>query len=240
MKKKKIFSGIVTALIIFANACKPADYYYGEYLENGEVYYPGRVDSLSIIPGNERAQLRFRATTDPKVNQVKVYLRSSLSPKPDVLSFPINVGEHGKFKMIDLNNLSEATYTANVYSFSSEKDSSRVVSASQFIYGKSYINTLVNRSFSKFDLTAPSKPYLVFARENNLPKEGSFYHMQFTEVTYLSNKGDSTKVQVTPYHDYVELVDIAKPSTLKYRTFYKPVQTSIDYFTTAFEDIEFK
>lgn len=215
-------------------SCKPADHYYGEYLSNGEIYYPGRIDSLSIIPGNQRALLRFRATTDPKVNTVKIYLRSSLSPKAEIISAPIESGEHGNIKIVNLDNLSEATYTANVFSFTAAGDSSRLVTASQFVYGQSYIRTLVNRSFTRFDKSNPTNPFLVFVRENNLPREGNFFPMQMTEVTYLRNTGDSATVRITPYQDFAQLTNIKSPSTVKYRTVYKPIPTSIDFFYTPY------
>lgn len=235
---RKVLNYILAGLgiIFLAYSCKPSDYYYGEYLKNGEIYYPGRVDSLSIIPGNQRAILRFRATTDPKVNSVKVYLRSSLSPIAEIKSYPIEANEHGKIKTIALEQLFEATYTANIHSFTSQGDSSRAVTTSQFIYGQSYIRTLVNRSFLKFDRTNSNEHFLVLARESNLPRQGTFYPMQFTEVSYLNNSGDSTTVRITPYEDFVSLKNIASPSTVRYRTVYKPVLASIDYFYTAFTE----
>jgi len=235
---RKILNYIIVAIgiVFMAHSCKPSDYYYADYLKNGEIYYPGRVDSLSIIPGNQRAILRFRATTDPKVNSVKVYLRSSLSPAAEIKSYAIEANEHGKIKLIVLEGLSEATYTANVHSFTSQGDSSRAVTTSQFIYGQSYIRTLVNRSFLKFDKTNANEHFLVLARESNLPRQGTFYPMQFTEVTYLNNAGDSTTVRITPYEDFASLKNIASPSTIKYRTLYKPVLASIDYFYTAFTE----
>ena len=236
MRKVLNYMLIAVSIIFLAHSCKPSDYYYGEYLKNGEIYYPGRVDSLSIIPGNQRAILRFRATTDPKVDRVKIYLRSSLSPVAEIKSYPIEANEHGKIKLIALEGLSEATYTANIHSFTSQGDSSRAVTTSQFIYGQSYIRTLVNRSFLKFDKTNANEHFLVLIRESNLPRQGTFYPMQFTEVTYLNNSGDSTTVRITPYEDFASLKNITAPSTVKYRTVYKPVQTSIDYFYTAFTE----
>jgi len=153
-----------------------------------------------------------------------------------VKNYPIEASEHGKIKLIPLNGLSEATYTANVFSFTGEGDSSRTVASSQFIYGQSYIRTLVNRSFLKFDKSNAGEHFLVLARENNLPRQGTFYPMQFTEVTYLNNAGDSTTVRITPYEDFASLKNIISPSTVKYRTVYKPVQASVDFFHTAFTE----
>lgn len=226
------------ALMIYS--CKPSDYYYGEYLDKGEVYYPGRIDSLSLIPGNLRAKIRFRVTTDPKVNRVKVHLRNSLAPTVTVETYPIATGEHGKFKIIDLENLAEATYTAQVYSFDAKGDSSRLVSTNQFVYGNSYIRTLVNRSSLKFDASEPGKIYLVFARENNLPKEGNFYPMQYTEIKYSATNGEAKSIQLTPYKDFADVSDIQTGTTVQFRTVYKPIHNSLDYFYTEYRTLEYK
>lgn len=96
MKKILNYMLIVLGTVLLTYSCKPSDYYYGEYLKNGEIYYPGRIDSLSIIPGNQRGILRFKVTTDPKVNSVRVYLRSSLSPTAEVKNYPIEAVNMGK------------------------------------------------------------------------------------------------------------------------------------------------
>jgi hypothetical protein len=220
-------------------SCKPADYYYGEYLANGELYYPGRIDSLSIIPGNQRAKLRLRITTDPKVNTLKVALRNSLSPDQQLLTFPIAEGEHGQIRLIELDDLVEATYTVNVYTATANGDSSRTVAASQFIYGESYIKTLVNRTVSGINKTDPGLHYLIFASESNLPRQGTFYPMQYTEVKYRNTSGDSTTVTITPYETLASLEDIASPSTITYRTVYKPVVASLDYFYTDKKEFDY-
>jgi len=227
----KYILGICTFFLLIYS-CKPSDYYYGEYLAKGEIYYPGRIDSLSIIPGNRRAKLRFRITTDPKVSVLKVALRNSLSPDQELLTFPIEQGEHGHIRIIELDNLVESTYTVNVYTATASGDSSRAVTASQFVYGQSYIKTLVNRTASSINKADPAQHYLLFASESNLPRQGTFYPMQYTEVKYLNTSGDSTTVKIMPYETAASLLNIASPSTIVYRTAYKPVATSLDYFYT--------
>jgi hypothetical protein len=223
--------------VIFS--CKPSDYYYSDFLKGSEIYYPGRIDSLSIIPGDQRAQLRFRASSDPKIVAVKVYLRNSLSPSQSVHEFPINSGDHGNFKLINFDELQEATYTANVYSISNTGDSSQFVSASQFIYGQAYNRTLVNRIVARIDKADPSKQYIVFNRESNLPKEGTFYPMQFTEVEYETLDGGTNMIKLTPYQEFGSIENIANSTKIKYRTAYKPVANSIDYFYTDYNEIEY-
>lgn len=239
---KKTLMYITAVLFISFNivSCKPADYWYGEYLENGEIYYPGRIDSLTIIPGNQRAQLRFRITTDPKITNLKIYLRNSLSANQEHYEFDVQAGDHGQLASIQLDDLSEATYTATVFSFTAEGDSSRAVTAAQFIYGISYINTLTNRPFLRIDTTDPTTPFFVFSREPNLPREGVFYPMQFTEIEYTSQTGETKVIRATPYEEFIDIADVAIPSTIRYRTAYKPIVTSLDTFYTGYSEVAYE
>ncbi len=226
------------ALVLFG--CTRSDEYYREYLKNGEIYYPGRVDSLSIIPGDRKGVLRMRMTTDPKIVSFKAFVRNSLSANETVLTFPVVPGDYGKIKEYALNNLEEATYTINIRTYASETDSSRSVAVSQFIYGQSYANTLINRSFLKFDKSDIAKPSAVFAREPNLPRVGTFYPMQFTEVKYTKTGGEVAVVSITPYEEYAFLPGIEANTTVQYRTVYKPVSNSVDYFYTAYKESVYK
>lgn len=239
MIKLIIYAILIQLTLSLMNSCKPADFWYGEYRQNGEVYYPGRIDSLSILPGNQRAILRFRATTDPQVTYLKVYLRNSLSANQTFSVHDLRSGDHGQIQLLELPNLAEATYTANVFSFTAQGDSSRAVTASRFVYGNRYINTLTNRPYSTINRKNPDEHFLVFSREPNLPRLGLFYPMQFTEITYTDRAGATKTVTTTPYNDFVSLADAARPSIIRYRTAYKPVATSIDLFYTDYNDVAY-
>ena len=232
-----------TLLVVFigfiAVSCTQSGDAYKEYLKLGEIYYPGRIDSLSIIPGNQRAVLRFQMTTDPKVKSFKVFLRNSLSPNISVLTYSIQSSDFGKIKEYELDNLEEATYSIDVRTYASDIDSSRTVTANQFIYGLRYASTLINRSFSKFDKATPATPYIVFARETNLPRPGTFYPMQYTEVQYEKLDGEIAVSKATPYEEYASLQNIKPGTVVKYRTIYMPVKTSIDLFYTDYKEVTF-
>ncbi|TXH55255.1 MAG: DUF4998 domain-containing protein [Bacteroidia bacterium] len=239
--KIKIINKLILCFIVgfVAVGCSKTGETYKEYLKQGEVYYPGRIDSLSIIPGNQRAILRFQMTTDPKVKSFKVFLRNSLSPNITVLDFPIESNDFGMIKEYELNNLDEATYSINVRTYASAVDSSRAVAANQFIYGNRYASTLINRSFVSFNKTNPSTPFIVFARETNLPRPGTFYPMQYTEVQYETVSGEIKISKATPYEEYASLVDVKPGSLVKYRTVYMPVKNSIDLFYTDYKEVQF-
>ncbi|MGA6118754.1 DUF4998 domain-containing protein [Sphingobacterium anhuiense] len=237
--KNKIYTiiGFCTLLVAVSN-CKPADYYYGDYLKNGEIYYPGRIDSLTLIPGNKRAILRFQMTTDPKVKLLKVFLRNSLSSKQTIMPFDVASNSYGKIREINLDQLEEATYSIDVRSYSGN-DSSQSVNTNQYIYGERYNLTLINRTFSSFDKANSALHKATFNAESNLPREGTFFPMQYTEVVYQKVNGEMMTVRITPYETKVNLQDIASPSTIKYRTVYKPIAQSIDFFYTSYKEIQY-
>lgn len=96
---------VILSVILVLFGCTRSDEYYRDYLKNGEIYYPGRIDSLSIIPGDRKAVLRFRMTTDPKIQTIKAFVRNSLSPNQTVLTFPVTQGDYGKIKSMHLITL---------------------------------------------------------------------------------------------------------------------------------------
>ncbi|MFD2903849.1 DUF4998 domain-containing protein [Sphingobacterium anhuiense] len=237
--KNKIYTIIAFCTFLVAvSSCKPADYYYGDYLKNGEIYYPGRIDSLTLIPGNKRAILRFQMTTDPKVKLLKVFLRNSLSAKQTIIPFDVAPNSYGKIREINLDQLEEATYSVDVRSYSG-KDSSQSVNTNQYIYGERYNLTLINRTFSSFDKTNSALHKATFNSESNLPREGTFFPMQYTEVVYQKLNGEMMTVKITPYETKANLQDIVSPSTIKYRTVYKPLVQSIDFFYTPYKEISY-
>lgn len=211
---------------------------YKEYLSKGEIYYPGRVDSLTLFTGNLRGQARFKVTTDPKVTKLKLKLRNTLSVNYVESVVDILPDEHGNYKSVDLPNLEEALYTVSVSSFSGQ-DSSREVITSQYIYGPTYVRSLTNRILTGFNHSNPEVSFIVFKNEPNLPQRGKFFPIQVTEVIYESNNGEVVKVIVSPYDDAVPLTDIKNNSIVRYRTSYMPIEKSLDVFWSEFSEVNF-
>lgn len=223
-----IFTGSIASLLLSVS-CKPADYYYADYLKNGEISYPGRVDSLQVKPGNKRALLSMRISTDPKVVKLKILMRSSLESFDRSEIIDLTPADIGQNRAYNLDDLSESVYTFEVRSFDAKGDSSQNSLISNVIYGDRYRNALPNRIFESFQII-DEVPNLTFAQETNLPQKGTFYPMQRTAVVYTDLANESQVVYLDPYEVFAKLKDIKKGSTIYFSTHYKPEVNAIDEF----------
>ncbi len=225
-------------MLAILSGCEKTGEAYKEYLKTGEVYYPGRIDSLSLLTGNLRGRIRFRMTSDPKVTLLKAFVRNSLSAGMIQIDIPIRTDEYSSIKEVDLPGLQETTYSISIRSYSGSQDSSRPVSASQFIYGSNYNSALANRVFSAFRFS-DGMDSVVFRPEVNLPQPGNFYPMQLTEIVYTNAGGGMDTVRITPYENRAALPGIQNPGIVKYRTAYMPVENCIDLFYTSFAEVQY-
>jgi hypothetical protein len=236
MKYSAIY--ILAALMVILSGCEKTGEAYKEYLQTGEIYYPGRIDSLSLLTGNLRGRIRFKMTSDPKVTRLKAFVRNSLSPDEVQIDIPVQPNEYGSIKQVDLPNLKETSYSISIRSYSAANDSSRAVAASQFIYGPNYNSALSNRIFSAFRLSG-AKDSILFRPEINLPKPGIFYIMQLTEIVYTNTGNGMDTVRITPYENRVALPGIKNPSVVQYRTAFMPIENCIDLFYTPFIELPY-
>lgn len=117
-------------------------YFISDFLKNAENAKPGKVDSLLILPGRNRAILQFKVGPDRRVNKLRVSYSTSLSSEITNLFATIGDQDYGNSKTITIDNLPEATLLTKVVTFDTKGDSSNTVESSSRIYGDRYISSL--------------------------------------------------------------------------------------------------
>src|SRR6266699_1325579 len=98
--------GILVIASLLAACTKLADS-YKDFTGNGEIYYPGKADSLKIYPGRNRIMLTWLLVSDPKITKTTLYWHN----KADSVVIPIqrSAGVDTIKKM--LSPMPEGTYT---------------------------------------------------------------------------------------------------------------------------------
>lgn len=229
MKNLIISFALGILLCVMASCERQSNSFYQEFLDEAELAKPGKVDSLRIFPGHYRAQIRFRVSPDKRINRVKIRYSTALSSETSELNLDISADEHGRFKLVDVDEIPESTLLVNAIAFSNGGDSSNVVSANARIYGSRYISTLNNRIFSSFSLVNGVRQ-INFAAERLPTDQTLFRVMQYTELEYPTTTGEIRSITFTPYQLGVPLPNLRSNGTLRYRTLYKPESTAIDLF----------
>lgn len=238
--RKIFFTGILFIILYLASMCnKPSNYYSAPFLNNAETAKPGRVDSLTILPGRNRALLRFIVSPDRRVTKVRISYSSSLSPDVKTSFVTITDQDYGSRKEVAIDNLPEATLIANVVSFSNNGDSSTVAQVAGTIYGDRYIASLYNRVYQNMTTVSGVK-YMNFINESAKPQDSTvFYPLQKTVVTYPKASGGTNTFQISAFTNSVPVPDIAATGTIKLYSLFKPVQSSIDIFQSATLSVNF-
>ncbi|MFV0607296.1 MAG: DUF4998 domain-containing protein [Niabella sp.] len=237
----KIFFTFIAALIVITmSQCKrTSDYYYADFLNKAENAKPGSVDSLQILPGHNRAILRFIVGPDRRVNRIKVSYNSSLSAEISTAFFDVVASDYGNYKEVQIDNLPEATLIANVLSFDNKGDSSNIATTTGLVYGNRYITSLYNRIYLRTSTVGTDK-YLDFQNESRKPQDSTvFYTMLKTILTYPRIDGTTATIEFTPYSNSIPVPDIATTGTITHYSVFKPVEEAIDVFQSAPVSINF-
>lgn len=214
------------ATILLAACTKLSDSYKG-FIGNGEIYYPGKADSLKVYPGRNRIQLTWLLTSDQKITRTTVYWNN----KTDSAVIPVqrSAGVDTIKKM--LSPMGEGTYTFEVYTYDNKGNRSVSVSSIANVYGDNYNTTLVNRTLKSAAMSKPTSDTAVLEFYPGSPQHVG------VEVRYKNLLGDSVFVPVPQKPDTIKvnLLKFKKGDSFRYRTLYKPEKNAIDTFYSTFQ-----
>ena len=207
-------------------ACTKLSDSYKDFVKDGEIYYPGRADSLTIAPGRNRILLTWLLISDPKITKTTLYWHN----KGDSIVIPVqrSAGTDTIRKMLD--PLAEGTYTFEIYTYDDKGHRSVSTSAFANSYGANYNVTLVNRPLRSYAMKPTTDTALLQFYA------GSSTHIG-VDVRYKNSLGDSIFMLVpkAPDSASVNLPKFIKGQYFKYRTLYKPKPNAIDTFYAEYE-----
>lgn len=218
MKAIKILCGIIAAGLLAA--CDDMSSVYQEYLDRGEDIYIGIADSLSIVPGNQRAIVKWKIDADPKLKDCVIKWGET-----DSIVFPIErttpapMWMEREIKEIPEGSLAFTAYTRDIYGNKSLKSEK-----SQMIYGQKYIDAQSPRKIGSIDVYGPDSLIMIWNTLDNCVGVNMHYRSKLDEKKYLFIEANQTKV---------DLDDFVLGAEFSYETLYKPSVACIDTFATA-------
>ncbi|MCH5597872.1 DUF4998 domain-containing protein [Niabella ginsengisoli] len=239
MKKIIFFLSIVSCIVVLSGCEKGSDYYYAKYLNEAEIAKPGKVDSIQILPGDNRALLRFRVGPDRRVTKLKVAYNTSLSNSINTKFIDLSGADYGSFSEVEIADIPEATLFVEVVSYNQAGDSSTTAPVVSTIYGERYRSVLANRIFENIS-TVNGNKRINFLEESNKPRDATiFYPLQKTIVTYPLASGGTKTVELLLHSNFIVASDIAASGEITHYSIYKPVPESIDVFNSNTATVTF-
>ncbi|MBT34516.1 MAG: hypothetical protein CMO01_33050 [Thalassobius sp.] len=232
MKNDKIFNKIklpfltVCLLSLTFISCSEWDG-FKEYIEGGEIIYPGKMKAVEIVPGKNRVQLTGILSADPNVVKYKAYWNSN----EDSVEFSIDKTS-GETYIENTFEVDEGVHSFEVFTYDEAGNISVPTNAVGASYGEAYRRKLNNRLITE----------LIFNETNttiNWAQIDASTGAQYTELVYTI--GDTTYTVETPVEEGSSVLEgLTKSTTIQYRTVFKPTSNSLDTFTVPFQDYEVK
>lgn len=208
----------------FFFACEGINDKHDIYMQGGEKLHVGKMDSLYLYPGNQRAQLKCWIN-----DRRSVWL---VAQKDGGEEQWISIPDMDRKEAIKvyINNLVEGSNQIRLYTANQDKTVLSVPTVqSVTVYGEKYLSSLQQRTvveaescegFLRITWGSKTSEQLIGQKVYYTDKDGN-------KRTYIA--AVNTKVSV--------IKNVAEPGSFEYSSLYKPVPTAIDTFEVSKKDV---
>lgn len=215
---KKIYCSLLILIALsFLVACEDFMDIHQEYIEEGEVIYSPKTDSIAFIAGRERILFRFWLYNSPNVRSVNLYWNNDL----DSLVVPVTPSTGLDSMDVILPGMPEKSYTFHVHTLDKYGHSSLEVTDFGTSYGEFFQNSLTNRRIKTVSITDLGGEINWYSAAENLVAN---------EIRYLKNDGTTAVVSMPAAGNSVLCPDAKTASNFEYRSLYVPEEEAIDTF----------
>jgi hypothetical protein len=203
---------------------------YKEFIKDGEIRYPAKVQGIETFSGKNRINLSMLLTSDPNITKVKVFWNNGMDSAEQNVVRTAGVDT----VRFNLTPVAEGTYTFNIYTYDSYGNRSVKTDVIGSVYGDRYISSLYNRALKSATYTGASNARLIWY--------GPAAQMIGQHITYTDSLGVARSIMDPLYKadgvtikDTTILSTFKKGNSIQFRTLFKPDPGSLDTFYSAFE-----
>lgn len=223
MKFNRIYFTLLAFLAIATWSCTKMTDLTDKYLDEGEIIYAAKVDSVGILAGENRLQLNLYVKSQ-RIDKVRIYWNNY----EDSLDVDIQ-GKTGVFPVL-LDNMPESGYLFQLVSFDKFGNKSLEYEATGSSYGENYKNGLSNRSyiteFTRYDMEGDS----MVIYWGGIVRGAIAMELQYTDTS-----GESVRMEVPADATTTTLHNLK--GNVSYKLRFIPEVEAIDTFTTASKSI---
>ncbi|WP_176146142.1 DUF4998 domain-containing protein [Parapedobacter luteus] len=242
MKKINALSVLLLAvvLLLLGQACEKMEDTYAQYLQGGEIIYPGKADSLRAFPGDQRIALQWLIVSDPKVVRTVVYWNNGT----DSITVPIQKSADIDTITVILPDMEEGLYTFDVYTYDSLGNRSVGSQVIGEVYGETYHQTISNRLVRSVEwLDLPQEGDIPAFKGAQINWYGVNMQAVFMDIRYTHEDGRIVAIREEPvrvsgrpplFRETTRLPDWQRNSAITYRTAFMPDTLAIDTFFTEY------
>ena len=221
---------ILVGIILGTASCEKMNDKHKPWLEDGEIIYIGKVDSLKAFAGDERVLFRYWIS-DPRVKTL--HISWSLGNE----SMEVTVPEHLVVEPFDLyvgrneKNIVEGNHTFHWTTRDHHGNRSVVYESTANVYGQNYQSRLSNRPLISAEADGTDVT-LTWGGITNNDEIGVNVSYTTTSDIPVTNRYSSDEANTVVISD----VKLTEPVT--YRTFFIPEATAIDTFSTIPQKVD--
>lgn len=202
-----------------------------DYVDGGELRYPGKANDVSYNAGKERLEIQFNLGPDPNVTRAVVYW--NLKKDSVVIDIDKASMEDNKVKRI-IDNLPENIYNFEIYTYDKFGNKSVPVYLTGRTYGKRYTSVVTDRRVQGFELINTKGDVNLLWGDSILYSGGVYleYKDQNNEKKELLIRNSESNTFFADGFKYPK-------QDLKITTFFLPELNAIDtFFTTTVKEYD--
>ena len=207
----------IVLLAFFAQSCSTMNDSGDQFLDEGEIIYAAKVDSVISRPGNERIQLDLSVASQ-RIETIRIFWNDYAD------SSDVHIGNQiGTFPVL-LNDMEEKGYVFQLISIDKDGNRSLPVEVTGTVYGNNYQTSLSNRMIKS--ITALLDGTLTISWS------GIVDNGLYCNLSYVNTSGDQIDKIILMSETTTVLTDLA--SDIEYNTAFLPDSAAIDTFYTDF------
>jgi hypothetical protein len=216
---KKIFSTLLTGVVLAGLlSCESMMDIHRDYVEDGEIVYMPKPESVEFLAGKGRIVLRIVLYNSPNVKSVDVYWNNGI----DSLIYPVTPSTGMDTIEINIPNLEEQSYTFTVWTTDAYRNRSLPITGFSNSYGELFQSSLINQPVWRISLTEEGGEITWAAIVDNLVSaQVRYFDKDDEEQTVISTPTDASTVLCA---------NVKASSKFKYRSLFLPEENAIDTF----------
>jgi hypothetical protein len=213
-----MFAGLV--------GCDDNNSMHQKYIDQGETFYTGKVDSVKAWPGNERVKLTWELNSDPRIKKIVISWNEGIESKSEEI--PVSAGTK---QMETILNVPEGTYLFKLMTMDSDGHRSLDVEKSVQIYGPKYVLYMYSqkgRRISSFSMSGAAAELTWTAADADLVK---------TVLKYYSSSDALLEREIPNDEVRTTLPDIKAGSAYSIYSYFLPVPEALETLLSIYEGV---